>query len=306
MKEKSPAFLFYPGDFLNDPNVKFMSLDAKGAYIMLLSHAWREQYIPNDLSKLAKLCECSEETMSAIWPSIKVCFTVSKKENFLMHPRLEKERKKLKKSSEMKTEKAQKAAKARWSKAKRGNAPSIACAMPGDAISISSSISSDPPLTPPGGQSDWERDQKPRSSASGLATEFQEILKTQGKNVFGEKWFAQNVKSFEELLSQDKTPEDIRSCMHWLTVEAECAPFINHAKQLIRYWNTWVGHTAGKVEKKEYWQRILEADSVQIDAPSGPLTVSGRELDYDSQAKKFIYRGEGYDICYVRIAGRVA
>jgi len=307
MKEKSPAFLFYPADFLNDPNVKFMSLDAKGAYMMLICHAWREQYIPNDLGKLAKLCECSEETIKAIWPSLKDCFTASKKENFLMHPRLEKERKKLKKSSELKTEKAKNAARARWSKAKRCDATSIACALPGDAISISSSISSDPPLTPPGGQSDWEKGKEsPRPSANVLASEFQAVLRTQGKNVFGEKWFAQGVKSFEELLTLKKTPEDIRECMHWLTVEAECSPFINHPKQIIRYWNTWLGHKTGKVEKKEYWQRILAADSVEIDGPDGLLTVSGRELDYDGQAKQFIFRGQGYDVCYVRLPGRVA
>jgi len=52
---KSPAFQFYPADFLADANVAGMTCAQVGAYIRLLCHCWLEGSLPDDDRVLAKL-----------------------------------------------------------------------------------------------------------------------------------------------------------------------------------------------------------------------------------------------------------
>jgi len=90
---KSPAFQFYPKDFLVDPNVIEMSETSLGLYVKLLCHSWISCAIPDDTKRLAKLCAVDSRTMRRCWPQISPCFVVDpEKPGFLRHPRLDKER----------------------------------------------------------------------------------------------------------------------------------------------------------------------------------------------------------------------
>lgn len=71
---KSPAFQFYPKDFLADGEVSVMNLEETGAYIILLSYCWIEGSIPDDMAKLASLCRVSNTKMKRIWEVVKKCF----------------------------------------------------------------------------------------------------------------------------------------------------------------------------------------------------------------------------------------
>lgn len=55
-ENKSPAFQFYARDFLTDMRVQLMSMEQRGIYITLLSYAWLEKGIPNDINVMKILC----------------------------------------------------------------------------------------------------------------------------------------------------------------------------------------------------------------------------------------------------------
>jgi len=57
-----PYFPFYPGDWLSDPNVQFLSLEESGAYITLLAYMWRDGKdcaLTDDDTYLARLLHVS-------------------------------------------------------------------------------------------------------------------------------------------------------------------------------------------------------------------------------------------------------
>src|SRR6185312_11765498 len=53
---KSPAFQFYPNDFLGSGSVAAMTLEEIGAYVLLLCYEWNEGGLPDDLDRLARYC----------------------------------------------------------------------------------------------------------------------------------------------------------------------------------------------------------------------------------------------------------
>ncbi|NOS67941.1 MAG: DUF1376 domain-containing protein [Candidatus Peribacteraceae bacterium] len=71
---KSPAFQFYPKDWLSDANVVSMTNEQKGIYITLLCHCWLEGSIPSDVSALSRLCGVQVDRMKKLWPEIERCF----------------------------------------------------------------------------------------------------------------------------------------------------------------------------------------------------------------------------------------
>lgn len=132
----SPAFQFYPSDFISDENVQLMSLDEIGAYIILICFAWKEGSIPDDVEKISRLCKVSCERMDKLWLAIKPCFKIDKKNSKrLIHPRLEEERKKQKDFSK----KRSKASKIRWEKEKSGDANALQMDSKSNALQSSSS-----------------------------------------------------------------------------------------------------------------------------------------------------------------------
>ena len=94
MSVKSPSFQFYPGDFLSDANVLVMSMAERGAYITLLCVCWQQGSLPNDMTRLSKLCGVPLSAFRKLWPALKPCFRSTKEYTSLIHPRLDRERQK--------------------------------------------------------------------------------------------------------------------------------------------------------------------------------------------------------------------
>jgi uncharacterized protein YdaU (DUF1376 family) len=123
---KSPAFQFYPADFLNDENVVLMTNQEIGCYVKLICYCWREGSIPADVSKIAKLCGEDGSAMAQLWLSIKSCFSSAKNDDTrLVHPRLEEERKKQAEFKKDRISAGKKGAKTRWLKGLEGDGSAI-------------------------------------------------------------------------------------------------------------------------------------------------------------------------------------
>lgn len=112
---KSPAFQFYPGDFLSDGKQSVMELEEVGAYTRLICACWLEGNIPTEMRKLAKLAGTTTDMMRKLWPAIEPCFEKDPAcAGYLIHPRLEKERAKQAAFKEKKRAAGKRGASARW------------------------------------------------------------------------------------------------------------------------------------------------------------------------------------------------
>lgn len=96
-KEKSPAFQFYPKDWMSDINTRCMTLEECGAYVELLCVEWLEKGLPDDDEQLAVISRLGDKWEKS-GDKIKKCF--NKVGDKLIHPRLKKERAKQKKRRE--------------------------------------------------------------------------------------------------------------------------------------------------------------------------------------------------------------
>lgn len=65
---KTPAFQFYPADWLSSQRVQMMTLEEEGAYIRLLCYCWNHGSIPADTAQIARLVgkSCSNETATTV------------------------------------------------------------------------------------------------------------------------------------------------------------------------------------------------------------------------------------------------
>lgn len=115
---KSPAFQFYPKDFLTDSRVRYMSMTERGIYITLLSMCWTDDGLPSDLVKLAHDCGMKAGQFQRLWDSgvLHECFY--EKNGRLYNPRLDKERKIQSEYRRRQTDNANK----RWDKPKDATA----------------------------------------------------------------------------------------------------------------------------------------------------------------------------------------
>lgn len=87
---KTPAFQFYPADWLSDENVQLMTMEQEGIYIRLLAICWIQGSIPNNIEALSKLTKGSPKDDLTL---VQRLFTNSKKDaSRLVHKRLEEER----------------------------------------------------------------------------------------------------------------------------------------------------------------------------------------------------------------------
>jgi len=93
MTNKSPAFQFYPADWLSDINVATMTDQEEGIYIRLLSYCWIHGSIPFDLEKIKRLLKNGYNHDATTLEPILKCFDQNENGDFI-HPRLEKERQK--------------------------------------------------------------------------------------------------------------------------------------------------------------------------------------------------------------------
>jgi uncharacterized protein YdaU (DUF1376 family) len=136
MPGKSPAFQFYPKDFLCDEHVRLMSLAERGVYITLLCVCWLEGSLPNDLKKLAVISGCHGSLLSRIWNvNLKFTFYLDEATGRLRHKRLDLERQKQESFSQIKARAGKAGAEARW------NGTAIVLPMANDSSSSSSPIS---------------------------------------------------------------------------------------------------------------------------------------------------------------------
>jgi uncharacterized protein YdaU (DUF1376 family) len=132
MADKSPAFQFYPRDFMTDDAVLLMTNEQIGAYVLLLCQAWlMPDGLPAAMSSLARFAHCTEARFArCIWPGIRVRFQQNGDGRWF-NPRLEKERAKQLANTERQSGRGRKGAEERW----RKHSGSIAQAMPSDGSS---------------------------------------------------------------------------------------------------------------------------------------------------------------------------
>jgi uncharacterized protein YdaU (DUF1376 family) len=71
-----------------------MSMQERGVYITLICYCWQQGTLPSDPEKLALLCRLPMTAFRKLWPAVSVCFRAHANGQRLVHPRLERERKK--------------------------------------------------------------------------------------------------------------------------------------------------------------------------------------------------------------------
>lgn len=98
---KSPAFQFYPSDWLGSQRVSLMTLEEEGAYIRLLSYCWQHGSVPADPEAVARLIGKGASTTLASRvltmfqpPLVPPLVPPLSGGNVLVHERLEEERNK--------------------------------------------------------------------------------------------------------------------------------------------------------------------------------------------------------------------
>lgn len=107
---KTPAFQWYPRDYLADALVVSMTLEQEGAYRRLMDVCWLECGLPNDFAQLWRLAKAPSRAAFArrIWPVVGRKFQLKK--GRFQHKRLDKER-----AKQLKTRRGrQLAARGRW------------------------------------------------------------------------------------------------------------------------------------------------------------------------------------------------
>jgi uncharacterized protein YdaU (DUF1376 family) len=92
---KSPAFQFYPKDFLGDGDQAGMSLQETGAYARLMCFEWNAHGagLPDDTTRCARMVGAPAGAMRKMWPAIRALFVDHPSlPGRMVHPRLERER----------------------------------------------------------------------------------------------------------------------------------------------------------------------------------------------------------------------
>lgn len=137
MTRKSPAFQFYPADFLSDLNVIVMSAAETGAYALLMSVCWIENSLPDDITELAAVSKMGDSFADSWGKRIKRCF-VLREDGRWDHPRLQAEREKQQAFSEKMSAAANRRHHPSKPKQSRGNANAVPRHQVGNALQSSS------------------------------------------------------------------------------------------------------------------------------------------------------------------------
>lgn len=153
---KSPAFQFYPGDWLSSPAVMLMTPEHEGAYIRLLCYDWMSDGIPDCDQSLAALSRLGEGWFKGGSTVLKRCFNQHPtKAGFLTNPRLQKEREKQSEWREKSRIGGIKSAQSRSSKRSRVVQPKVNRTVEPKGNSSTSSSSSNTPIVPKGTDGDF-------------------------------------------------------------------------------------------------------------------------------------------------------
>ncbi len=146
MKNPSPAFQFYPKDFLSDSNVAAMTTEAVGAYTLLLCYLWQDGSLPADSTRLAVLARCQPSAWDLLWQQLAPCF--QKRGNRLINPRLEREMEAQKAYRERKSKAGAAGGKAKAKKALRSTATVLPIDNDSNGLAKPSSPSPSPSPSP--------------------------------------------------------------------------------------------------------------------------------------------------------------
>ena len=111
---KSPAFQFYPKDFLSDFDVMSMTNEEVGCYIKLLCIDWLKSGIIDDTKKIQQMLNVNEQVFDSVREHVLIKF--EKKGDKLFNPRLAEERIKQEKYRKQKAEAGKKSGKSRRNK----------------------------------------------------------------------------------------------------------------------------------------------------------------------------------------------
>lgn len=109
MYQTTPAFQFYPKDFLE--GTAHMSNAEAGAYIRLMSHQWLKDGLVDDRTTLIRFCNGDEQGLEVALEKFK-----KQKNGKLKNKRLETVKKNQKKYKKKQQESGKKGAKNRWDK----------------------------------------------------------------------------------------------------------------------------------------------------------------------------------------------
>lgn len=145
---KSPAFQFYPNDWLGSAKVAAMTPAQEGAYIRLLSYMWNDDdnSLPDDDNELASLSRLHEGWLKGGSTVVRKCFIPHPtKEGFLTNKRMLKEVKKQELWRKKSSEGGQKSALKRAETQKKDNSKGGSTTVPTKAqpkLNSSSSSSS--------------------------------------------------------------------------------------------------------------------------------------------------------------------
>ena len=95
-KRTTPAFQFYPAEFLASAKVDRMSMTERRIYITLLCRCWLDNGLPIDLDELADYARMKPEKFRRLWtdPRCRIPQCFHERAGKLHHSRLDDERKK--------------------------------------------------------------------------------------------------------------------------------------------------------------------------------------------------------------------
>lgn len=147
-RPKSPAYQWYPKDYMTDPEVIAMTLAQEGAYRRLLDVCWLENGLPTEPAILWRLAKADSEAdfVRDLWPIVSRKF--QERDGKLHHSRLDGERKKQRKNSRIR----KMAAKARWDKMQmHADANALQTASLSSSIAIATAVGKRTPPNPPHG-----------------------------------------------------------------------------------------------------------------------------------------------------------
>jgi len=111
MSEPSPAFRFYPKDFML--GTATMSLAERGAYLLLLIYQWDHGSVPDDAAERARILSCSVAQADKLWRVVGRKFQTDGNGGW-QNARLERERTKQNTRREALSASGRKGADARW------------------------------------------------------------------------------------------------------------------------------------------------------------------------------------------------
>jgi len=248
----SPAFQFYPADFLAEENVVLMSNQEIGCYIKLMCYCWREGSIPADVNKIARLCGEDSSAMAQLWIAIKECFAELEADpKRLVHPRLEKERIKQEEHKKERAESGKKGAKARWGAAPKEDSSAMAQPLP-------------KPMANDGSSSSTSSSNKKHTAALSL-------LISHG--------IPQNLANDWLTIRKSKNQPLTETCLKATIREAEKAGLTLEQAITVACENSWAGFKASYLDDKK---GFTPARGVNTAMDDNTLVAKARELGIDT------------------------